>query len=169
MEIYLGILGCFPQAMLILNVINWTNIPFINSGEYYSIIRLACKEKKKRWSVMLYRVRIGFSSLQPIISVCYSNLFSSCCVFPCSCTWTTHKGCNPVEKRATVHTVLPRPLSRLFLQCLHDLRIKINKKKKRSNKKWNLYFQWKISRRVGKYLIVHNMHACLTRSQLVFR
>ncbi len=47
MEIYLGILGCFPQAMHILNVINWTNIPFINSGEYYSIIRLACKEKKK--------------------------------------------------------------------------------------------------------------------------
>lgn len=48
MEIYLGILGCFPQAMHILNVISRTNIPFINSGEYYSIIRLACKEKKKR-------------------------------------------------------------------------------------------------------------------------
>lgn len=139
MEIYLGILGCFPQAMHILNVINWTNIPFLNSGEYYSIIRLACKEKK-RWSDMLYRVRIGFSSLQPIISVCYSNLFSSRCVFPCSCTWTTHKGCNPVEKGATVHTVLPRPLPRLFLQCLHDLRIK-KRRKQKTNKKLNLYFQ----------------------------
>lgn len=136
MEVYLGILGCFPQAMHILNVINWTNIPFfLNSGEYYSIIRLACKEEKKRWSDMLYRVRIGFSSLQPIISVCYSNLFSSRCVFPCSCTWTTHKGCNPVEKGATVHTVLPRPLPRLFLQCLHDLRIKKRREKKTEKKK----------------------------------
>lgn len=39
----------------------------------------------------------------------------------------------------------------------------------KKNPRTSVYFQWKISRNgAGTYLIVHHMHACLTRSPSVF-